>query len=284
MIMEITQETAGPPPHHIAFLRQAAETGWIERRAKLFEAGDYPDKGVSIAVEDLERLASGFGEPVPVLIEHAESPLQLGFLTAVETVGSELFGTIALSEEANALVEKSGARSLSLGLSPDLGSIKEVSLVRNPRVASAQLYCFQVEWWPDRSDRTNRTDSPRGASDWEVRFGRLQREVAEGEAERRVAAFVAAGKLTPAQAPLAKALLLSDDKVEFDGKSQPLSQLLSALIERQPSHAMFGERAPAANPDYSAHLMLPEEVAFYQKHFPGVSLDEIAKRRPAGAR
>ena len=94
----------------------APET-WIERRAKLFHTGDFPDKGVTITQETLGALVRSFSEPVPVLIEHAESPLELGFLTSVEAIGDELFGTISLTPEANALVERSGARGLSLGLS-----------------------------------------------------------------------------------------------------------------------------------------------------------------------
>ncbi len=45
---------------------------------------------------------------MPLLIEHATSPLELGYLTSVEADGGELFGTVALSAEANVLIEKSG--------------------------------------------------------------------------------------------------------------------------------------------------------------------------------
>ncbi|RYG24586.1 hypothetical protein EON82_10240, partial [bacterium] len=91
------------------------QSGWVQRRAKLFEAGEYPDKGILVTDEDLIALAEGFSRPVPVLIEHAQSPLELGFLTAVERSGKDLFGTVSLSQEADALVRKSGARGLSLG-------------------------------------------------------------------------------------------------------------------------------------------------------------------------
>ncbi|MCH7903160.1 MAG: hypothetical protein IH944_01180 [Armatimonadetes bacterium] len=38
-------------------------------------------------------------------IEHATSPLELGYLTSVEADDGELFGTVALSAEANDLTE-----------------------------------------------------------------------------------------------------------------------------------------------------------------------------------
>ena len=113
---------------------------WVRRRAKLFEAGDYPDKGISVSDADLAALVEGFSGPVPVLIEHSESPLELGFLTEVSREGRELHGTVSLSTEADALVRRSGARGLSLGLAPDLRSIREVSLVRRPRVSGAGFF------------------------------------------------------------------------------------------------------------------------------------------------
>ena len=246
--------------------------GWIERKAKLFEVGDYPDKGVTVTHEHLSALAKDFKAPVPILIEHAASPLELGFLTSVEHVGCELFGTLSLNHEANQLVERSGSKALSLGLASDLSQIREVSIVRNPRIASAQMFSSEVRF------DTSLESKPAGEN-WQRKYDQLVRERREEQAERQVRQFVSQGKLTPAQAPFAKALLSSDDAILFDGESQPLGQLLSALIQRQPPHRMFGERAPASTADYSSHLLMPEEVAFYQKHFPGVSLDEIAKRR-----
>ncbi len=273
-------------------------SAWIERRAKLFEAGEYPDKGVTVTPEHLTQLATSFDLPVPVLIEHSDSPLELGYLTAVEHAGNDLFGTLALTTEANALVERSGARSLSLGLAPDLTEIREVSLVRNPRVASAQLYTaelvFEAELdgeaptpnplpqFPDEQDSEFKAgaEKPRdGANEWQRKFHDLQRQRQEEDADRRVAAFVAEGRLTPAQVPFARALLVSEDTIEFDGEKQPLAHLLVSMIQRQPPHQMFGERTPAPSVDYSSHLMMPEEVEFYNRHFPGVSLDEIAKKR-----
>jgi len=87
------------------------------------------------------------------------------------------------------------------------------------------------------------------------------------------------GRLCPAQVSFAKALLLTETPIEFDGASQPIRQLALGLIQCTPKTSFFAELAPAPTEDHSRHLMLPEEAAFYRRHFPDVSLDEIAKRR-----
>lgn len=260
-----------------------SNAGWVDRRAKLFEAGDYPDKGVSISPETLRALAENFDLPVPVLIEHSESPLELGYLTDVEAVGHELFGTLALTEEANALVERSQARSLSVGLTPDLSAIREVSLVRAPRVADAQLF------WCELSNSTREPHFGVGALETgDAEIARLKTRIAELEAQRvaeqaqrTLDELLAQGRLTPAQLPFARAMIAVNDSVNFDGESQPLAQLLIAMIERQPAAGLFREWVPERENPASAALLLPEEAAFYQTHFPEVSLDAIADAKRA---
>lgn len=140
----LTKQTFVYIYHMAAFAQPSTGASPVRREAKLFEAGDYPDKGVTVLPEDLADLAARFQRPVPILIEHTDSPLALGFLESVRADGTELFGTVALSEEANCLIEQSGADSLSLGLSPDLREIQEVSLVRHPRVPSARLFAGPI--------------------------------------------------------------------------------------------------------------------------------------------
>ena len=243
------------------------DVGWVERRAKLFEAGDYPDKGISVSDEDLAALVAGFSGPVPLLIEHAESPLELGFLLAVSREGKELHGTVSLSREADALVRRSGARGLSLGLAPDLRSIREVSLVRRPRVTGAgffseDLLAFSGEL-SDPSPPALLQDAP----------------LREGEPRADLARLVREGRMTPAQVPFAEALLACDGVVEFSGDRRPLRELLIALLERQPPLALFGQTATVAPVADRPTTMLPEEAAFYRRHFPSVPLTAIAEAR-----
>ncbi len=280
--------------------------GWIERTAKLFEAGDYPDKGIAVTEEDLAALAAGFAGEVPVLIEHAASPLELGFLTAVARQGRELHGTVAFSPEADALVRRSGARGLSLGLSPDLREIREVSLVRRPRVAGAGLFseggCVAMVGeiseplspLGERGSRGMRSGAPQvdgggGMFDppsmifkaWSQheRLDGLETIAAVGEPSPELGRLVREGRMVPSQVPFAEAILACEGVVEFSGDRLPLRELLIAMLERQPPLALFGQTAPIrANPERPT-TMLPEEAEFYRRHFPGVSLTDIAEAK-----
>ncbi len=252
------------------YLLRPAE--WIDRRAKLFEAGDYPDKGVTVTPGHLAALAGAFDLPVPVLIEHAGSPLEIGYLTRVEAEGNELFGDVALTREANDLINRSGAHSLSLGLSRDLTEIREVSLVRKPRVEGARLFAtdaleFRSEFPLDEEARLR--------FELEALTERRRQE----DAERALAGYVSQGRLVPAQLPFARALLMRDDAVEFDGDTRRVCDLAAALIERSAPHALYSEVAPASGPAPEAAELAPDEAAFYRRHFGDLSLEEIAKRR-----
>lgn len=241
---------------------------WIERRAKLFEVGDYPDKGVIVTRDHLAGLADRFDLPVPILIEHAKSPLEIGYLTQVEADGDDLVGTVALTAEADALIRQSGAQSLSLGLSPDLQEIREVSLVRRPRIPSARLFGKEVAF-----------TSPCQEEDWESRFHALRHEQARDRARQRVADYMQVGRLVPAQSAFAEALLVEQGDVVFDGGTVPLARLVERLIEATPPHGLFAQ-TPGGPPDAAAAL-LPDERAFYERHFPGLALGDIARNRQA---
>lgn len=218
---------------------------WIERKAKLFESGDFPDKGVTVTNEDLATMESAFDLPVPVLIEHSVSPLELGFLTAVRAEGSELFGTIALTPEADALIRRSGARSLSLGLTPDLKRIREVSLVQSPRISDAQLF----------------------------RSGHLLKMI---DAQKHVEKLVQDGRMLPSQAPIAQALLECPKSIEFQGSMRPVQHLVMEFLDRMPCLQLYGALAPAG---VANSTLTNEELDFYQRHFPGLKPEDILQHR-----
>ncbi|MEI7577305.1 MAG: hypothetical protein WCK51_10455 [Armatimonadota bacterium] len=240
-------------------------TSWVERRAKLFEAGDYPDKGVSVSTENLQAIATNFDLPVPVLIEHGDSPLHLGFLIAVDADGANLTGLIALTSEADQLLIQSGAQSLSVGLERDLEHIREVSVVRNPRIESARLFDTRPLFSSGFAD-----------VDYAKLAHQAQVESRKREAGSRVEEFVNRGQLAPRQAKIATLLFACDAEVN----GQPVADLVNQLLEDFPKSNIFSQQAPAAADHESAlNLLLPEESAFYRRHFPGVDLSEIAKRR-----
>jgi hypothetical protein len=243
---------------------------WTERRAKLFEVGDYPDKGVNITRDHLAGLADRFDLPVPILIEHAKSPLEIGYLTKVEADGDDLVGTVALTAEADALIRQSGAQSLSLGLSPDLQEIREVSLVRRPRIPSARLFGGDVAF-----------TSPWQQEDWEARFHALRHEQARDRAKQKVADYMQEGRLVPAQSTFAEALMCEERDVLFDGGTVPLARLVERLIEATPPHGLFAQTPGGVSSEAAA--LLPDERAFYERHFPGLDLGDIARNRQAVA-
>lgn len=114
----------------------------IERVAKLFEAGDYPDKGVSFGEADIQALVDSFESEVPVKIQHTDTAFD-GMLGAVRSVwrrGKELMGRVAFAPDTWSLIDRCGARRLSVGLSYDPLALREVSIVDNPRVATAQVF------------------------------------------------------------------------------------------------------------------------------------------------
>lgn len=229
---------------------------WVDREAKLFESGEYPDKGLTVTPDQIQTLADNFDLPVPVLIEHSRSPLELGYLTQVEARGGQLFGTVSLTKEANDLIESSGAHSLSLGLSEDLSRIVEVSLVKKPRIASARIFNGEVIAAP---------------VDWQAKYQELLAK------SSRIAwdDFLHQGKLTPAQVPFAAALLGSGHAVEFDGDSVPVGRVFQRFLEAAPTHDRFTELAFGGSE--IPHNLDPEAAAFYQRYFPGTSLEEIAR-------
>ncbi len=116
----------------------------VERECLLFEAGHYPDKGVTVTEADLGEIARNSMAEIPVKIEHLlESPLDriLGVVTGLRAVGSQLWGTLRQSKDAWDLMQRAGVRALSVGLDMEGRRIVETSLVCRPRVANAQVFC-----------------------------------------------------------------------------------------------------------------------------------------------
>lgn len=114
----------------------------IERVAKLFEAGDYPDKGLSITEQDVQTLVDAFDAEIPVRIQHVDTAFDgmLGCVTAVWRRGKELLGRIRFSPDTWSLIDRCGARRLSVGMQVSPLRLMEVSIVDHPRVATARVF------------------------------------------------------------------------------------------------------------------------------------------------
>ncbi len=117
--------------------------GEVVRECLLFESGEYPDRELVIADEDLLRIATNSLATIPVEIEHVSpTPFSgaLGTITDLNVRGKELWGNLRQSPAAWKFVCEAGARSLSIALDPVRKCITEVSFVRKPRVARAQVF------------------------------------------------------------------------------------------------------------------------------------------------
>lgn len=244
----------GPAPAYLADIAEGKHTDWRERKAKLFEIGEYEDKSLSVRREHLQSLAMSFALPVPVLIEHTETPLRLGYMTQVECAGDELFGILALTPEAETLIDSSDAKSLSVSISRDLDKIYEVSIVANPRVASARLFC---------SDFREAT-----GGEWKSRARELQKEMQARDAEERIGRLIKEGFIAPASKQAALDLFTAANEKGF-------GEEIIAFIRSCPKQVVMTEIAPGVLSEHCSS----EEVEFYKKHFPNISIEEINKRR-----
>lgn len=193
----------------------SAVTG-IQRPARLFVAGEYPDKGVTITEAHLDQIVARFtagGSSVPIKVEHIDSPLDpLGSVIGLYRRGGDLYGMLVFSAGVNQHLRERSVENLSVALvrEPDEKgggfSLKETSLVLKPRVVGAGFLSVT----------------------------------------ERVSAFRQAGKLTPAMEPHLAALLCAAPLLTFSdgsGGSSPINvaeivdKLLAAMPVVQPRGA-----------------------------------------------
>lgn len=243
------------PPTYLAEIADGKNPTWIDRKAKLFEVGEYNDRDLNVRPSDLQRLAASFSAPAPIWVEHTKSPLEMGYLTDVQAIGQELFGILSLTPEADKLLENSGAKSLSISVSKNLDRIFEVSIVGKPRVESARLFCEDF------------TETSAGR--WKQEALQLRQQALAQRHHNFVDSLLKAGKLLPAQR---EATLNMLEQAAEKGIEQQFADYLAA----GPTQIHFGEIAAAT----MKSVDLPqEEREFYSRHFPNIELAEIAKRR-----
>lgn len=217
----------------------------IEREAKLFEAGSYPDRGVEITEEDLDRIVQNTTE-APIRIEHIATPFDgaLGVVKSVYRKGKELFGRLRFTRAAWELVKAANARRLSVALRTDKSAIVEVSLVREPRVADATVFAGSELSIPAQSELA--LEEPFSANS---EAERLRREMRRKDAEIEIDRFKREGKLAPAAELFARAILESDDAnaITFGGEAMPVRRLFLWFLESQPKVIEFSELAEAGD-------------------------------------
>lgn len=208
----------------------AAADEKVRRHARLFTAGEYPDKGVTITEDDLRGVVERFeaeGGPgraggAPILTEHRRGlhdPLGACVALHLEPgAGGHLYGTLEFSAGTWAHLKERGVDKLSVALVrlPEAQGggyeLKEVSVTQTPRVPGASILPAGVP-------------APAMA-------------VAE-----RLAAFRAAGRVTPAmEGPLSRLLSAASaasessaaEVVFADGSRVDLAREALALVGALP--------------------------------------------------
>lgn len=250
-------------------------TDVVETTAKLFSAGDYPDRGIEISEADLDRMAESH-QPAPIKVEHTETPFKIGRLARIWRVGKDLFGKLLFSRAAWELIRESGARGLSVAIKRDKSALTEVSIVRSSRVLDAVLFDGDsVEFASDIEDGGEEMTETK-VEEFSSRISDLERQLKDREVDAQVDSLKRAGKLAPASENLARVLLFAGDSqvVTFsDGAEKPVAQAFLEFLEAQPKVIEFSELA-----DGSSEEDIPEdELEVYAKL--GVSPEAAGKYR-----
>lgn len=119
----------------------------VFKKGKIFQCGDYPDKGVSVSVEELRAGNESFA-PVPLNIEHWHSVLdgRLGELIAVEFADDgSVFGLISIPKALDDLLEGEQL-PVSIEIKHDTLAIVGLAFAKFPRVPDAAVFAaFGVE-------------------------------------------------------------------------------------------------------------------------------------------
>jgi len=227
-------------------------TDTIEREAKLFEAGSYPDRGVEITEDDLDLIAQNTCD-APIRIEHTPTPFDgaLGVVKSVYRKGKELFGRLCFTRAAWELVKAANARRLSVALKKDRSGIAEVSLVREPRIADAAVFGEVDLVLGGEVDLEFEAEFAEPVSEPDPQVEQLRREIAQRDAQARIDELKRAGKLAPAAEVFARAILESGDSsvVTFGGADTAISQVFLWFLESQPKVIEFAELAAAGERD-----------------------------------
>jgi len=200
--------------------------------------------------------------PVPIRVEHVETPLNIGVLERIWRAGKDLVGRLLFTPAAWELIRESGARGLSVAIKRDKSGLAEVSLVRAPRIPDAVLFGGETVEFETQIDEGGEdiveTKAAEGhpepvegrpEAEFSDRTRELERRLKLAEVDARIAELVRAGKLAPAAKEFARVLLSAGDAqlITFaDGSEKPVRETFLAFLEAQPKVIEFSELAHAA--------------------------------------
>lgn len=202
--------------------------GQMERDARLLVAGEYPGKKLKVTEADLDSLVANFSGPVPVKVEHIDSPLDpLGLVERVWREGQELRGRIKFPAEMAAFLSKRDAHKLSVGLLKEpQWKLLEASLTLTPHVPTATLL----------------SDGERGE------LVQIRQQLRQQTVDAQIVQLKAQGRVVPATEGLARTLLAADDGAVVtlsDGSVSAISDTFYQFLQAQPPLVSFSEMARA---------------------------------------
>ncbi|MBC8138713.1 MAG: hypothetical protein H8F28_22765 [Fibrella sp.] len=218
----------------------------------LFEAGEYPDVGVTVTPDDLDQVVARFQasqESVRVNTEHRNGPLDpLGEVVALFHKGGKLYGAIVFSAGIHQHIKARDAGKFSVGFAAhDEGGfvLDHVAVTATPRVAGTGF------------------------------LNPVQ--VAE-----TLAKFSAAGKLTPAMMEPASRLLSAPGRensafasLQFsDGSTGSVSADVLALLESMPVVQPRGAAIPGAAFSRNVDAVTPQIKEMAERY--GVDAKRLA--------
>lgn len=198
------------------------------KTAKIFQGGDYPDKGINVTEDHLDAYIKNF-TPCQIKIEHSTSIFDniLGTVKEIYRHGLELFGKIDFTKEAWALIEKSGKKSLSVSINPNLNKIEEVSLVTDPRVKDARIFSFSQDLQLEENNMDYKDKYDSLLEDYK----KLKDQMDYYEADKIVEKYFSQGKILPANKDLARELLKCDNMVSFNDDNIPVKNLFTKFLD-----------------------------------------------------
>ena len=225
----------------------------VTYEGKVFEAGNYADKGFEITEEELAQVPATFA-PVDNDLEHKHTILdgKIGGLQSVVAKGKELYGKITVPKWFHTAV--GGKLSSSLAWDKATKSIVGNALVLNPRIPDAQLIAaFSAA--TNQGGGINMPESIKKPSWFESLFAKFKanelpedskdfdpEQVKFAEAEQTQASTVAAGVVSAPVAP--------SDAAEFTALKAVNFGLTAALL-RTNAETFFAD-ALAQNKVYPA--------------------------------
>lgn len=249
---EVIERTSYELVTYATFSGATATNGMVIKEGKIFEAGDYPDKGIAFTPEDLQAAVAAFA-PVDLDLEHIPTVLdgKLGQLQEVKTAddGKTLMGKVAIPEWLDKAV---GNVPLKVSCTWDRASKKlaKLALVLQPRVSDAAIMSAFAEFAGKRHSAQDEQDL-QSVHDAVVRLGAAckKAEFTNKESKEKKMSFK-------------DKFFAWLDGVDAEATPAPPAQTPPAAVQPAPVAAAQVQNSAAAQPDPEVERLRRENAEF----------------------